>query len=318
MGAAGLQRPTDRCGESTAGCRPIPVDSGLLDVQGAGDLPTPFTGPSEGAHRGVPRTTPRQQGTAFTFLILGPTMSHRNTSPANDEEAARLAALYSYEILDTPPDGAFDRVTALAARHFNAPVALVSLVDEDRIWFKSRRGLDTEEIPRSPGLCASVILSDEAYVVTNALEDPRTLANPLVAGEMGLRFYAAAPLVTHDGHRLGTLNVIDFEPRELDADGCWMLHQFAGLVMDQMELRLSARKAIASLSQIFLGAERSDDLKKLITVSAWSRKIQVDNVWVSFEEFLVDKLGVSITHGIDPESAQKLQKQMDQRTHRSG
>ncbi|MBA3317159.1 MAG: GAF domain-containing protein [Gemmatimonadales bacterium] len=245
-------------------------------------------------------------------------MSHRNTAPANGEEAARLAALHSYEILDTPPDGAFDRVTALAARHFHAPVALVSLVDEDRIWFKSRRGLDTEEIPRSPGLCASVILSDEAYVVTNALEDPRTLANPLVAGEMGLRFYAAAPLVTHDGHRLGTLNVIDFEPRELDADGCWMLHQFAGLVMDQMELRLSARKAIASLSQIFLGAERSDDLKKLITVSAWSRKIQVDNVWVSFEEFLVDKLGVSITHGIDPESAQELHNQMDQRKHRSG
>ncbi len=241
------------------------------------------------------------------------------TAPPSRTEAERLAALRSYEIMDTPPDGAFDRVTALAARHFNVPVALVSLVDEDRIWFKSRHGLETEQIPRSPGLCASVILSDEAYVVTNALEDPRTLANPLVAGAIGLRFYAAAPLVTHDGHRLGTMNIIDFAPRELDADGRWALHQFAGLVMDQLELRLSARKAIAALSQVFLGAERSSDLQELITVSAWSRKIQVDGAWMSFEEFLVDRLGVSITHGIDPETAHRLHRTIDgQSPHRSG
>ncbi|MEO8090092.1 MAG: hybrid sensor histidine kinase/response regulator, partial [Gemmatimonadales bacterium] len=80
-------------------------------------------------------------------------------------EAERLAALHSYEILDTPADGAFDRITALAARYFQVPVALVSLVDEDRIWFKSRHGLEAEQIPRSPGLCASVIMSDDAYVV---------------------------------------------------------------------------------------------------------------------------------------------------------
>jgi GAF domain-containing protein len=237
------------------------------------------------------------------------------TDPANRREVERLEALRSYEILDTPPDGAFDRVTALAAHHFGVPIALVTLVDEDRIWFKSRHGLDAEQIPRSPGLCASVILSDDAYVVTNALEDPRTLANPLVAGEMGLRFYAAAPLITHDGHRLGTINVIDFNPREVDARGRWTLQQFAGLVMDQMELRLAARKAISSLSQIFRGAEQSDAFRQLITVSAWSRKIQVDGEWVSFEEFLMDKLGLSITHGIDPETAQHLHRTMDLEHH---
>lgn len=233
------------------------------------------------------------------------------THPESREEAERLAALQSYEILDTPPDGAFDRVTALAARHFNVPVALVSLVDEDRIWFKSRHGLEADEIPRSPGLCASVVLSDEAYVIKDALLDPRTLSNPLVAGEMGVRFYAAAPLITHDGHRLGTMNIIDFKPREFDAEGENTLRQFAGLVMDQMELRLSARKTIAALSQLFLGAERSVDLKKLITVCAWSRKIKVEQEWVTFEEFLVDKLGVSITHGIAPEVAQRIKGEMD-------
>lgn len=228
------------------------------------------------------------------------------TDIASRREAERLAALHSYEILDTPPDGAFDRITALAARHFSVPVALVSLVDEDRIWFKSRHGVEAEQIPRSPGLCASVILSDEAYVVLNALEDPRTLANPLVAGKMGVRFYAAVPLVTHDGHRLGTMNIIDFKPRELSAEDLSDLHEFAGLVMDQMELRLSARKTIGSLSQVFQGATRSADFEKLVTVCAWSRKIKVDGKWVTFEEFLVDNLGVRITHGIDPESARTL------------
>lgn len=226
------------------------------------------------------------------------------TDPDIQREAERLTALHSYEILDTPPDGAFDRITALAARHFDVPVAIVSLVDQDRIWFKSRHGLETDEAPRSPGLCASVILSDDAYVIKNAIEDPRTLANPLVTGQMGVRFYAAAPLLTHDGHRLGTMNIIDFAPREFDSEGEKTLQQFAGVVMDQMELRLSARKAIRSLSKIFLGEERSNELKKLIAVSAWSRKIRVDGEWVAFEDFLVNTLGVSITHGIDPEAAQ--------------
>ena len=228
------------------------------------------------------------------------------TDALSRRETERLAALHNYEILDTPADGAFDRITALAARHFDVPVALVSLVDEDRIWFKSRHGLEAEEIPRSPGLCASVIFSDDAYVVQNAIEDPRTLANPLVAGKMGVRFYAAVPLVTHDGYRLGTMNIIDFKPRDLDARELSDLHEFAGLVMDQMELRLSARKSIAALSQIFQGAERSVDLEKLVTVCAWSRKIRVDGRWVTFEEYLVDNLGVKITHGIDPEAARTL------------
>jgi GAF domain-containing protein len=235
---------------------------------------------------------------------------------ATASEAERLAALQSYEILDTPRDGAFDRITSLAARHFDVPVALVSLVDEDRIWFKSHHGLNTEEIPRAPGLCASVILSDSAYVVTNALEDPRALANPLVAGEMGLRFYAAAPLVTHDGHRLGTMNIIDFKPREFDAAGENTLREYAGLVMDQMELRLSARKAIAAFTRLFQGAERSADIQQLMTVCAWSRKIRVEGEWMSFEEFLVKRLGLTITHGIDPEVAKRLHGKMDRRRRR--
>ncbi len=125
-------------------------------------------------------------------------------SEQNGTEAARLEALRRYEILDTPPDGAFDRLTALAARLCDTPMSVVSIVDTDRIWFKSRYGVDVAEISRDPGLCASAILQDEPWIVEDARHDPRTLANPLVAGEFGLQFYLGVPLITGDGHGIGT------------------------------------------------------------------------------------------------------------------
>ncbi len=160
------------------------------------------------------------------------------------DEPARLEAVRRYDILDTPPDGAFDRITAIAARRFGVPISIISIVDTDRIWFKSHHGLDVAEIARDPGLCASAILSAEPWVLTNAEEDVRSLANPLVAGEFGLRFYVGVPLRTHDGHNLGTLCVIGKEPRETTPDEIAELGDLASLVMDQMELRLSARRAV--------------------------------------------------------------------------
>ncbi|MGV9012207.1 MAG: GAF domain-containing sensor histidine kinase [Flavobacteriales bacterium] len=161
------------------------------------------------------------------------------------DEAARLRALARYEIMDSPPDGSFDRITAICARLFQVPIALVSLVDDDRIWFKSRFGLDAVQISRDPGLCASAILSPDVYVVNDAKVDVRTLTNPLVSGSMGLRFYAAAPLTTSDGHQLGTLCVLDLHPREFSADEQRTLQDLAAVVMDEMELRIAALRSIA-------------------------------------------------------------------------
>ena len=172
-----------------------------------------------------------------------------------ENEPARLVALQRYEILDTPPDGSFDAITQMAAKLFSAPIAIISLVDTDRIWFKSHHGLDVGQIDRDPGLCASAILSDCPYVVADARTDPRTLANPLIAGDFGLRFYLAAPLTTHDGFNLGTLCVLDREPRRVSDDQIAILTGLASLVMDQMELRLSARRAIADLSASLNRAE---------------------------------------------------------------
>lgn len=161
------------------------------------------------------------------------------------KEERRLEALKRYDILDTPPDGAFDRVTSLASRLFSVPISIISLVDRDRIWFKSRHGVDADEIGRDPGLCASAILQDDPWVLTDAGADPRSLANPLVAGDLGLRFYAGVPLRTWDGHNLGTLCVIDRAPREVAPAELAHLEDLASLVMDQMELRLTARSAVA-------------------------------------------------------------------------
>lgn len=115
----------------------------------------------------------------------------------SSDEAGRMDAVRRYDILDTPPNGAFDRITVLAARLVGNPILIVSIVDADRIWLRSHRGLDDTETGREPRLCASAILQDEPWLVLDATTDPRSLSNnPLVAGELGLRFYLGMPLTT--------------------------------------------------------------------------------------------------------------------------
>ncbi|CAL9603288.1 hypothetical protein SUDANB58_05482 [Streptomyces sp. enrichment culture] len=173
------------------------------------------------------------------------------------DEDARLAAVRRYQILDTPPDGAFDRIAALAARIFEAPMATVAIVDTDRVWFKATHGLTgMDQVGREPGLCASAILHGEPYVITDAVTDDRALAHPLVQGDPGIRFYAAAPITTSDGQRLGTVNVLDTRPRrptdaQLDA-----LQDLAALVMDELELRLSAIRTVSAERDRRAEAER--------------------------------------------------------------
>ena len=158
--------------------------------------------------------------------------------PAN--EGLRLAAVNRYDILDTPADGAFDRVAGLAAKIFDVPIATITVVDHDRIWFKAKHGIDAVEIGRDAGLCASAVLQDDVWVINDAVNDPRALENPLVRGDLGLRFYAGAPLKTADGYNLGTLNIIDTKPREIPDDHLKMLSDLAEIVVDEHELRLAA------------------------------------------------------------------------------
>jgi sigma-B regulation protein RsbU (phosphoserine phosphatase) len=181
------------------------------------------------------------------------------TSPARTAERVeleRMIAVRKFEILDTPPDGAFDRIAAVAARTFDVPIGIVSIVDTDRIWFKAKHGVtDVEEIDREPGLCASAILHDGPWIVSDARADPRALTNSLVAGEFGLRFYAGVPLTTSEGHNFGTLCVLDTKPREVSERELQTLTDLAHVVVEELELRLAARETVHVESQLRREAE---------------------------------------------------------------
>lgn len=155
------------------------------------------------------------------------------TNPAN--EAARLAALQGYEILDTGPDVALDALTKLAAGILNVPIALISLVDADRQWFKSRHGLDASQTSREISFCGHVVAEGASLIVGDALTDARFADNPLVTGDPGIRFYAGAPLRTAAGFTLGTVCAIDRVPRDITKKQMEMLSMIAGLVVDRFE-----------------------------------------------------------------------------------
>lgn len=153
------------------------------------------------------------------------------------DEARRLADLHRLEILDTDPEERFDRYTQIAANLFNVPIALVSLVDRDRQWFKSRQGLDAAETPRDMAFCSHAILRNEIFVVPDALQDPRFADNPLVTGPPHVRFYAGIPLRLACGSAVGTLCLIDHRPRRLNEIERRMLEDLGKLVERELEPR---------------------------------------------------------------------------------
>jgi GAF domain-containing protein len=155
--------------------------------------------------------------------------------PAN--ESGRLAALEKYAILDTDPEQAFDDLTLLASFVCNTPIANISLIDEDRQWFKARVGITAKETSRDIAFCSTAILQSDIFVVPDALEDERFRENPLVVSEPHIRFYAGAPLINGDGYALGTLCVVDTTPRQLAPEQREALLALSRLVLGQLEFR---------------------------------------------------------------------------------
>ncbi len=150
------------------------------------------------------------------------------------DETRRLQTLREMRLLDTPPEERFDRVTRLAKQLFSTSIALVSLVDADRQWFKSRQGLDAEETPRDLSFCGHAILDDEIMVVNDAEQDQRFCDNPLVCGDPSIRFYAGYPLAAPDGSRVGTLCVIDDKPKDISKEQLQLLSELGRMVEEEL------------------------------------------------------------------------------------
>jgi GAF domain-containing protein len=163
-------------------------------------------------------------------------------APMPPNETKRLKVLWQYEVLDTVPEEVFDDLTELAARICEAPIALISLVDEKRQWFKSKIGVTVSETSRDVSFCAHAITRPGLFIVPDATQDARFAQHPFVIGEPKIRFYAGAPLVTPDGHALGTLCVLDKLPRELRPEQQQALRVLAHHVVSQLELRRHSRE----------------------------------------------------------------------------
>ncbi|HEY0373666.1 MAG TPA: GAF domain-containing serine/threonine-protein kinase [Amnibacterium sp.] len=212
----------------------LPV--GVAELLRAMTLRTPEDRPSAGDAAG-----------RFHDLVLDELVRRRapGSPTSRDDEAERLAALRRYDILDTPPEVAFDQVTRLASRLLNVPIALVTIIDTDRVWFKSRRGWDGQEVDRGIAFCSTTNPGgDGPWSIPDATTDPRTSANPLVLHGPQVRSYAAAPLITWDGHHLGALCVFDRRTRDFDDEELGDLTDLAGIVMRELELRLASRRAV--------------------------------------------------------------------------
>ena len=191
------------------------------------------------------------------------------SAPIPQNEKKRLKVLWQYEVLDTVPEEVFDDLTELAARICEAPIALISLVDEKRQWFKSKIGITVSETSRDRSFCAYAITQPDLFIVTDATQDERFARNPMVVSEPKIRFYAGAPLITPDGHALGTLCVIDKVPRELRLEQKQALRILARHVVSQLELRRRT-KVLGDVRQE--NARAKDDLEKACAQLAAARR----------------------------------------------
>ncbi len=190
-------------------------------------------------------------------------------APSGDDESRRIDALRRLNILDTPAEDRFDRITRLARRLFRVPMAAIGLVDSDRVWFKSRQGLMVRQVPRQASFCGEAILRDQALVVPDARQDPRFAGHPLVTNSPNVRFYAGHPIRLPDGGRVGTICIFDLHPRTLDPADLGALRDLAMLL--ENEIKASRLSQIQQQLTVESALLRQQALVDTLT-QTWNRR----------------------------------------------
>ena len=220
--------------------------------------------------------------------------------PLPKNETARLEALRRYRLLDTPPEPAFDDFAIIASAICETPIALVSLVDAERQWFKARIGMEATELPREHAFCAHTICQEQFLVIPDAAQDQRFSANPLVTGEPRIRFYAGSPIIDRDGHALGSLCVIDREPRRLTEQQVQTLTALTRRVMAELEYRHLAASLADALSEV-------KTLQGFLSMCSNCKKLRTDSgEWVSLESYLHTHTESQLSHGLCAPCFQRL------------
>lgn len=210
-------------------------------------------------------------------------------------EASRILQLHALGLLDSPPEPVFDRVTRLLARSLDVPIALVSLVDAHRQWFKSSVGVSVQETPREIAFCDHAIRGRDTLVVEDARQDPRFAGNPLVTGAPNIRFYAGVPLCTRSGHALGTLCAIDDRPRQLSAEQRLILEDLAQILASEIQMREAALLGRAGAEQADRALGRSEARFQAVFegVGSGLAIVAPDGRWLSVNRAMAAILGYS-------------------------
>jgi GAF domain-containing protein len=220
-------------------------------------------------------------------------------APLPTNEAERLAALKEYHILDTGTEQSYDDIATLAAHICEVPIAMISLVDEARQWFKSRLGVEQQQTSREVAFCAHAILQNEPFIVRDATTDQRFADSALVTGEPHIRFYAGFPLINPEGLALGTLCVIDRQPRQLSAEQLKTMQALSRQVMALLELRRVSARLADALDQV-------KTLQGLLPICAWCKRIRDDKgYWDQIEAYFHKYTGADFTHSICPQCLEK-------------
>jgi len=221
-------------------------------------------------------------------------------APLPNNETERLCALKEYHILDTETEQSYDDITTLAAHICEVPIAMISLVDEVRQWFKSKLELAQRQTPREVAFCAHAILQRGPFIVKDTLKDPRFVDNALVTGEPHIRFYAGIPLINPEGLALGTLCVVDHQPRRLSPAQQKALEALSRQVMALLELRRVSSHLAEALDHV-------KTLRGLLPICAWCKRIRDDEgYWDQVEAYVHKYTGADFTHGICPQCMEKV------------